>query len=154
MCELNMNRLYSKTMYEINICSLLLFKYTFFLKMCDYFALIFYNSYTRLQLKKNKNQNNCLQIWNQSSPKIVHKESSGKSGVILFHFTGQIGSHYSTMVPANNGMFFILPQRLHSQTFTAIESWNLFPIWHSAISAIFLILMKVLWYMYTLQTAE
>lgn len=26
----------------------------FFLKMCDYFALIFYNSYTRLQLKKKK----------------------------------------------------------------------------------------------------
>lgn len=118
----------------------------FFLKMCDYFALIFYNSYSRLQLKKKKTQNNCLQISNQSNPKIVHKESSGKSGVILFHFTGQIGSHYSTMVPANNGMFFILPQRLHSQTFAAIESWNLFPIWHSAISAIFLILMKVLWY--------
>lgn len=92
-----------------------------------------------------RDQNNCLQIANQSNPKIVHAESSGKSGVILFHLTGQIGSHYSTMVQANNGMFFILTRRLHSQTFTAIKSWNLFPIWHSAI---FLILLKVSWYIH------
>lgn len=146
MCELNMNRLYSKTLYEINICSLQLFKYTFFLKTCDQFALIFSNSYARLQLKQKKcaAQKNCLRTSNQSNPKIVHTESSGKSGVILFHCTCQIGSYYSTMVPANNGMFFILPQRLHSQTFTAIESWNLFPIWLSAISAIFIIFKKVL----------
>lgn len=121
MCELNMNRLYSKTLYEINMLSLLLlFKYTFFFffKLCDQFAFIFYN-YVRLQLKQKKkkkavrkrDQNNCLQIANLSNPKILHKETSGKSGVILFHLTGQIGSHYSTMVQANNGMFFILTRK-------------------------------------------